>query len=285
MTMIKPTGIILLALATAVTHAEPNAYEKELREQHKGYLTQTTVDSALILPPPPAEGSVTKANDDFINKNALMLYRSDRWVQAGYDSNLYPPSAMNAFSCAANVEISKEKTPTIYKMLETSLVDLGLSTYSAKNKYQRARPFMSNGQGICEISVEDREKHGIQYIEEKDKLSTDGSYPSGHSAIGWGWALIMSEIAPQRANHIFLRGRAFAESRLVCNVHWQSDIIEGKNMAAMTVAQLHTQKQFLKDLAKAQKEYQTAQRKGHVPDPASCEFENKALSTTVGSVM
>ena len=44
-------------------------------------------------------------------------------------------------------------------------------------------------------------------------------------------------------------------------------------------------KQFLKDLAKAQKEYQTAQRKGDVPDPASCEFENKALSTTVGSVM
>ena len=228
---------------------------------------------------------MTKANDEFVNKNALMLYGSDRWVQAGYDSNLYLPSAAKAFSCAANVDISKEKTPTIYKMLETSLVDLGLSTYTAKNKYQRARPFISNGQGICEISAEDREKHGIQYIEEKDKLSTDGSYPSGHSAIGWGWALIMSEIAPQRANHIFLRGRAFAESRLVCNVHWQSDIIEGKNMAAMTVAQLHTQKQFLKDLAKAQKEYQTAQRKGHVPDPASCEFENKALSTTVGSVM
>lgn len=32
-TMIKPTGIILLALATAVMHAERNAYEKELREQ------------------------------------------------------------------------------------------------------------------------------------------------------------------------------------------------------------------------------------------------------------
>ncbi|MGY5393346.1 acid phosphatase [Acinetobacter sp. NigerLNRRAM0016] len=214
-----------------------------------------------------------------------MLYGSDRWVQAGYDSNLYLPSAAQAFSCSANVNISKEKTPTIYKMLETSLVDLGLSSYAAKNKYQRARPFMSNGQGICEISAADREKYGITYDENKEKLSTDGSYPSGHSTIGWGWALIMSEIAPQRANHIFLRGRAFAESRLVCNVHWQSDIIEGKNMAAMTVAQLHTQKQFLKDLAKAQKEYQTAQRKGDVPDAASCEFENKALSTTVGSVM
>jgi len=283
--MIRAIGFMLLALATVATHAEMSAYEKELRSKHQGYLTELTVDSALILPPPPAEGSVTKANDEFVNKNALMLYGSDRWVQAGYDSNLYLPSAAKAFSCAANVDISKEKTPTIYKMLETSLVDLGLSTYTAKNKYQRARPFISNGQGICEISAADREKFGITYEENKEKLATDGSYPSGHSAIGWGWALIMSEIAPQRANHIFLRGRAFAESRLVCNVHWQSDIIEGKSMAAMTVAQLHTQKQFLKDLAKAQKEYQTAQRKGDVPDPASCEFENKALSTTVGSVM
>jgi acid phosphatase (class A) len=285
MTIIKPIGMLLLSFATALTYAESSSYEKELRATHQGYLKSSRLDSALILPAPPAAGSVTQANDEFINKNALMLYGSERWVQAGYDSNLYFPSAAKAFSCAANVDISKEKTPTIYKMLELSLVDLGLSSYAAKNKYQRARPFMSNGQGICEISAADREKYGITYSEDKDKLSTDGSYPSGHSTIGWGWALIMSEIAPQRANHIFLRGRAFAESRLVCNVHWQSDIIEGKNMAAMTVAQLHTEKQFLKDLEKAQKEYQAAQRKGDVPDPASCEFENKALSTTVGSVM
>lgn len=119
---------------------------------------------------------MTKANDEFVNKNALMLYGSDRWVQAGYDSNLYLPSSAKAFSCAANVDISKEKTPTIYKMLETSLVDLGLSTYTAKNKYQRARPFISNGQGICEISAADREKFGITYEENKEKLATDGSY-------------------------------------------------------------------------------------------------------------
>ena len=89
------------------------------------------------------------------------------------------------FLVLANVDISKEKTPTIYKMLETSLVDLGLSTYTAKNKYQRVRPFISNGQGICEISAADREKFGITYQENKEKLATDGSYPSGHSAIGW----------------------------------------------------------------------------------------------------
>ena len=285
MRSIKPIRFLLLALATTITHAESSDYEKELRAAHHGYLTESSVDSAMVLPLPPVEGSVTQANDEFVNKNALMLYGSDRWKQAGYDSNLFFPSAAKAFSCSANINISQEKTPTIYKILETSLVDLGLSTYTAKNKYQRARPFISNGQNICTISAADREKYGITYTEDKEKLSSDGSYPSGHSAVGWGWALIMSEIAPQRANHIFLRGRAFAESRLVCNVHWQSDIIEGKNMAAMTVAQLHTQKQFLADLAKAQKEYQAAQRKGDVPDPASCAFEQKALSTTVSSVL
>ena len=47
----------------------------------------------------------------------------------------------------------------------------------------------------------------------------DGSCPSGHTDIGWGWALILSEIAPDRTDAILERDRAFGESRVVCNVH------------------------------------------------------------------
>lgn len=285
MALYKQVLFCIFILTSVTSHAESSTFEQELKQLPKGYLSQPNINSALILPTPPAAGSVTKDNDVFINKNALQLYGSARWVQAGLDSNLYFPSAAKAYSCAANVDIDPKKTPHIYKLLEMSLIDLGLSPYAAKNKYQRVRPFMQNQQGICEISAENREKYGITYVEDKSKLATDGSYPSGHSAIGWGWALIMSEIAPQRAEHIFLRGRAFAESRLVCNVHWQSDIIEGKNMAAMTVAQLHTQKSFLKDLKKAQKEYQRAIAKGDFPHKDSCAFEQEALSTTIDSVL
>jgi acid phosphatase (class A) len=48
----------------------------------------------------------------------------------------------------------------------------------------------------------------------------DDSYPSGHTAIGLAWALILCELFPENANLILDRGRAFGESRVVCNVHW-----------------------------------------------------------------
>jgi len=72
-------------------------------------------------------------------------------------------------------------------------------------------------------------------------LEKDGSYPSGHSAVGWAWALILSEISPAQTDAILARGRVFGESRNVCNVHWHSDVVQGRSMGASTVARLHCQ--------------------------------------------
>ena len=76
-----------------------------------------------------------------------------------------------------------------------TLADAGLSTYTAKNHYQRKRPFMVNNAPICTP-------------EEEAQLRKDGSYPSGHTAIDWAWALVLTEIAPDRADAILARGRA-----------------------------------------------------------------------------
>ena len=59
------------------------------------------------------------------------------------------------------------------------------------------------------------------------------------SAVGWGWALVLTELVPARADAILQRGREFGYSRVVCNVHWQSDVEAGRTMAAATVARLH----------------------------------------------
>ncbi len=49
----------------------------------------------------------------------------------------------------------------------------------------------------------------------------DGSYPSGHTAAGWGWALAFSQINPERSNELFMCGLAFGQSRVICNAHWE----------------------------------------------------------------
>ena len=83
--------------------------------------------------------------------------------------------------------------------------------------------------------------------QEEAKLVKDGSYPSGHNAVGWAWALVLAEVAPERATAILARGRAFGDSRPVCNVHWQSDANAGRVMGAAAVARLHADPVFRAD--------------------------------------
>lgn len=252
----------------------------------EGYLSKAELpNSKMLIPTPPSKNSVAFQQDLAMNKQALALQNSARWKQAAIDSNLLFPKAADIYACAANVEISQKTTPTLYKLLQKTLVDIGTTPSSAKTNYQRARPFMENGQQICHLTPDEQKSYGRLYQETQADLAKDGSYPSGHSALGWGWALIMSEIVPQRQDNIFLRGRTFAESRVICNVHWQSDILQGKLVGSTTVAALHSNAQFKKDLDKAKKEVAKAQRAGKTPDAATCQREAENLSSTLENIL
>ena len=93
------------------------------------------------------------------------------------------------------------------------------------------RPFVVHKQSTCTPG-------------EEKFLAGDGTYPSGHSAVGWGWALVLAELVPSRADAILQRGREFGHSRVVCNVHWQSDVEAGRFMASAAVARLHADPAF-----------------------------------------
>ena len=96
-------------------------------------------------------------------------------------------------------------------------------------------------------------------------LEKDPSYPSGHTAIGWGFALILSELAPDRADDLFARGRAFGDSRMVLNHHWYSDVVWGRIMGAATVARLHGDPTFRADMDAARDEIAAVRAKDVPP--------------------
>jgi len=230
-----------------------------------GYLNQKALpDSLALLPPPPAEGSAALALDEEVSRKSLALRGTPRWTTATRDAELMFPEAAETFSCAIGIPITEQETPHLYLLLRRTLADAGLSTYTAKKHYRRKRAFMVNGEPICTP-------------EEEEKLRKDGSYPSGHTALGWAWALIFTEIAPDRADAILARGRAFGESRIICNVHWHSDVVEGRFMGAAVVAQLHADPQFCADLKAAKAEYAKARAKG-LPPARDCRAEADVLS-------
>ena len=113
--------------------------------------------------------------------------------------------------------------------------------------------------------------------EDQAFLEHDGSYPSGHTTIGWAWALILVEISPQQTDAILARGLAFGESRNVCNAHWHSNVVQGHSMAAGSVARLHANPAFLADLNAARAELAAVRGKGLKPS-RDCSAEAAALA-------
>jgi acid phosphatase (class A) len=108
-------------------------------------------------------------------------------------------------------------------------------------------------------------------------LRKDGSYPSEHSAVGWAWALILSEVAPEQTDALLARGLAFGHSRVICNVHWQSDVNEGRIMGAGAVARLHGDPAFRADMEGAKAELAAVRAKGLKPQ-RDCTVEPAALA-------
>jgi acid phosphatase (class A) len=230
-----------------------------------GYLKPEVLpDSLALLPPPPAAGSAAFTLDQEVSRKNFALRGTPRWKLAAEDADLMFPQAAGTFSCALGAPITEQDTPHLYMLLRRTLADTGLSTYSAKNQYQRQRPFMVNKAPICTPA-------------EEAQLRKDGSYPSGHTAIGWALALVLTEIAPDRADAILARGRAFGESRVVCNVHWHSDVVEGRFMGAAAVARLHADPAFRAELEAAKAELAAVRAKGVKPT-RDCQAEAEALA-------
>lgn len=262
--------ITLLAFAAGCTASpvQPDSAgpaPREIPGHVAGYLAADAVPNSLaLLPPPPQAGSAAMALDEEISRRSLGLRDSARWQLAKSDADLKFPHAAGAYACAMNAAVTEADAPHLYRLLRRSLSDLGRSTAAAKNHYQRTRPFVVNKEPLC--TPQDREH-----------LLKSGSYPSGHTTAGWGWALILAEIAPDRANEILARGRAFGESRIVCNAHWQSDVQQGFVLAAATVARLHAEPAFRADLEAAKNELAAVRAKGLNP-LRDCNAEAGALA-------
>ena len=250
--------IMLLFLFSSCNQGTPTKQQphislsKEIKEIRpgilEGYLSKDEIPNSLkLIPPPPEKGSAAYKLDLAVAEKYVNLKDTARKIQAAKDAILEFPQAAEAFNIVLNIKVTEKTTPHLYMIMRRTLADAGLSTYSAKNYYQRKRPFMANNAPICSP-------------ESESDLRKDGSYPSGHTAIGWAWALILTEVFPEQAEVIMERGRQFGISRNVCNVHWHSDVVYGRMMGAYTVAVLHSNNDFLIDLEAAKKEIEALKK-------------------------
>ena len=146
------------------------------------------------------------------------------------------------FSEPFGLKISKEETPEIYKVLREGTATCDSICTLPKRYYMRKRPFM-------------RFHEQTLTPDDEPSLRKNGSYPSGHTLLGWSSALLLSEINPDRADTILARGLMYGDSRVIVGAHWQSDVDAARLAASAAYARLHTSELFLEQMRLARQEF------------------------------
>ena len=256
--------IFLMAAVAMMTAMTAQAQEEEVVVN--AYFTQDEMpDMMKFLPGPPDSTSVAFMNDvSHYYWGKEMRKDPERAAQATRDAVYGLETILTEFEEAFGMKLSKEDTPEIYKVLLEGTSTCDSICTKAKREYMRRRPFMVFNEPTL-------------YPEDEPALRLNGSYPSGHTLLGWSSALLMMEINPDRATEILARGYRYGENRLVVGAHWQSDTDAARLAASAAYARLHTSERFLEQMKKAREEYQ--QLKGITTDVRSAQVVAHPAST------
>jgi acid phosphatase (class A) len=134
------------------------------------------------------------------------------------------------------------RLPHVERLIGRAEDDVRLYIRAAKNEFRRLRPG----------EVEPRIEPCIGGVRE------DLSYPSGHSAYGYATAYLLIELVPERRDALLARADEFARQRMVCGVHFRSDIEAGRQGAQWLVARLTASQGYADDVAAAAQELRNA---------------------------
>ena len=113
---------------------------------------------------------------------------------------------------------------------------------AAKENFRRLRPY----------EIESRMEPCI------DNVRGDLSYPSGHANYGYVMAYLLSEMVPERERQLIARADEFARQRMVCGVHFASDIEAGREGASWLVTMLNDSAEYREDASAAMSELRAA---------------------------
>ena len=208
-----------------------------------GFLPVEEIPNDLVyMPAPPTNGSQEFLTDSVLYEKNKDLRFGARLAQAIADASTDTDSILTYFGPAFGFLITKENAPAIYDLVTRAKYDIRHGVDHGKKEYMRRRPFVYFDE---HTPVPDEER----------SLRYSGSYPSGHSVRGWGIALLLAEINPERQNDILERGYQYGQSRVIIGVHFQSDVDAARLVASAVVARLHADKEFEKQMKRAKREF------------------------------
>jgi len=210
------------------------------------YFTKAELPNmANILPAPPEFESARFVADQSQHLwGKLMRLDEARCAQAQRDAVYSMQTIIDEFGGIFGLEITKEGTPEIYSILQDVCASCDSIYSDAKAYFGRKRPYAYYNEGT--IVPEKEEKH-----------RNEGSYPSGHTVLGWTSALLLADInqSPKAMEGLLARGYEFGQSRVIAGYHWQSDVDAGRMAGNVLYQLIRNHERFIEQLAKARAEF------------------------------
>jgi len=182
-------------------------------------LEQAGFDPALLLPPPPADDSVAGKEE------LAELHRIDQTRNAADIAQARTDDAVkNAtiFTDAVGPGFDLARLPATAALFQTVRVEEKAAADRAKDHFRRNRPWITDP-GLHPCSSNDEPQ---------------SSYPSGHTTMGYAMASILARLIPSKAPAILARAARYAHGRLVCEVHFPSDVAAGQAYGMMVAERL-----------------------------------------------
>ena len=207
------------------------------------FLTEDEISSGEeYLPLPPKPTTEAFDNDIYRYEWGKTLRQTERGQQAVRDAVHTLKYFSEIYSEPFGMEISKENTPEIYTLLSRLLATTKVCKDKAKRRVMRERPYVYFDEPT-------------PVPEDEEKLRSNSSYPSGHTTMGWGIALVLAEINPDSQDAILKRGYEYGESRVIVGFHYQSDVDAARLITSILLNRLHANEEFMLQLLKAKGEF------------------------------
>jgi acid phosphatase (class A) len=184
-------------------------------------LTPAQVDASRLLPPAPAQDSA-QTRAEIAELERIAKERTPEAFAAAARDAKDETGAM--FADALGPAFDLAKLPATAKMLADIHTTEEVVSKPAKEFFHRERPWVVDP--------------SLTTCTEHKPGSSPTSYPSGHATIAYAMGAILASLVPDKAQAILARSSQFAENRLVCGVHYRSDIVAGEAFGTVIAVDL-----------------------------------------------
>jgi acid phosphatase (class A) len=201
------------------------------------YIDPAVMDLPALIPSPPApDSAVVKA--EFAELHQIEATRTPAQVAAAKADDA--EEDMFSYTTVFGPDFNPGNLPLTADLGAHVKNEQSVAGGALKALFQRVRPYNA-----------DKSLHPVCPV-----TNVPNAYPSGHAFTGYLEALTLAEIAPEKRAEILARADNYAHNRLVCGVHYPSDIEASRRVAYVVFGYMLATPKFQHDLAAAKTEMQ-----------------------------